>query len=45
MSHGTGNPEELFSVKGMVALVCLRLVFMSFPLGPKYAVRTAGGFV
>lgn len=45
MSDGTGNSAELFSVKGMVALVCLRLVVMFFPLDPKYAVRTAGGFV
>lgn len=39
MSHGTGNPTELFSVKGMVALVCRQLQVTFFPLVPKHAVR------
>lgn len=39
MSDGTGNPAELFSVKGMVALVCHRLEVVFFPLVPKYAMR------
>jgi hypothetical protein len=36
MSTGTGNPAELFSVKGMVALVCHRLEVVFFPLALKY---------
>lgn len=39
MSDGTGNPAGLFSVKGMVALVCHRFEVVFFPLVPKYAVR------
>lgn len=39
MSDGTGNPAGLFSVKGMVALVCHRLGVVFFPLVPKNAVR------
>lgn len=39
MSDGKGNPTELFSVKGMVALVCHQLEFMFFPLITQYAVQ------
>lgn len=38
MSDGKGNPTELFSVKGMVALVCYQLEFILFPLISRYAV-------
>lgn len=39
MSNGTGNPAELFSVKGMVALVCHRLEVIFFLLVPKYGAQ------
>lgn len=39
MSDGKSNPTELFSVKGMVALVCHQLEFMFFPLILQYAVQ------
>lgn len=39
MSDGKGNPTELFSVKGMVALVCHQLEFMFFSLIPQNAVQ------